>query len=118
MVPALLCHIPSGSSTNQFLHYLQLAKYGHFGPYLKGTDIPHDFPLHLITAPLSIHYSTSDTLADPDDVERLLPKLTGSIDLFTQKITELFNHVDFAWGIHANKIVYKRILDFFKKHEN
>lgn len=54
----------------------------------------------------------------PKDVEKLIPKLCGSRDLFVQKLdTPPFNHIDFVWGMHAAEKVYTRILDFFAKHQ-
>lgn len=79
--------------------------------------IPNNFPLHHITAPLSIHYSTVDSFTNPRDMYQLIWLLNSTIDLHIQSIDNgQFNHVDFVWGLHAADIVYKDILQFFEKY--
>lgn len=111
-----MCHAPSGSSSTQLLHYLQEIKHGFFGRRMKGTEISKDFSVHRITAPMFLQYSTCDSLGDPKDVEMLIPKLTGSCDLRTNKITKPFNHIDFIWGNNAPELLFKPMLKFFEKH--
>lgn len=121
MLPTIICHNPSGLSTNQLLHYAQEIQFGFFGKRMtKFSDpIPEDFPLFQITAPLSIHYSTYDSFTDPIDMNRLIAKLTNATsDLHVQKISDVvFNHADFTYGIHAADLVYSDILNFFAKHQ-
>lgn len=116
-----MCHNPSGISTNQLMHFAQEIQFGFFGKRMLkfGGPIPQDFPLHQITAPLSIHYSVYDTFTDPKDVNRLIKKLgNGPSDLHIQRISDtVFNHADFTYGIHAAKLVYSDILQFFAKHQ-
>lgn len=108
----------AGGSARQFVHYFDQKDYDYFGLQKTGTTVPSDFPLHQITVPISVHYSATDHLTDPTDVERLIPKLCGSRDLFVQKLnTSAFNHIDFVWGIHAAEVVYTKILNFFAKHQ-
>lgn len=94
-----------------------MANFGFFGPKMKGTTdeaVPPDYPLHRITAPLSLHYSTVDRMANLTDVKKLITKLTGSSNLHLQEInTGLFNHIDFMWGKNAAGIVYSDIIKFF-----
>lgn len=116
MLPAFLCHFPAGSSIKEFLHYGQEIKYGFFGKYMYDGNIPEDFPLHQITAPMSIHYSTADTLANVEDTQKLISKLRNK-DLFAQEIHGLFNHIDFLWGKNANNLVYKKFMTFFDKYK-
>lgn len=67
-----------------------------------GSKVLSDFPLYQITVPISLRYSTADLMVVPKDVEKLIPKLCGSRDLFVQKMdTPPFNHIDFVWGMHA-----------------
>lgn len=51
-----------------------------------------NFSLSQITAPISFHYAISDGLAVPKDVELTLSELTGSRNLYVQKIGGKFNH--------------------------
>lgn len=117
-MPAILCHIPSGSSLKQFTHYGQQVLYGFFGKFMDDSEVPKDFELSQIKIPISIHYSTADALARPQDVERLISKLNAS-EMFVQAINDIqFNHFDFVWGKNANSLVYSRILQFFNKYQD
>lgn len=114
MVPIHQCHSPSGSSSNLILHYLQLVKYGHFGKRINGTKMPTDFPLHKITVPMIIHYSTTDAIVDYKDVDTLILKLNCSREICAKKIRKPFNHLDFVWSFEAKQI-HSQILTFFHK---
>lgn len=65
--------------------------------------------------PVSLHYGTNDALADITDVNRLIPMLNGTKDLYLQEI-DGFNHVDFISAANIFEIVYSKILYFFAKH--
>lgn len=113
MLPALICHTPSGSSINQLFHYGSEIRYGYFGKYMKGTKIPPDFELSKITAPLSIHFSPADKLVSILDVQRLIPKLNNSL-AYIQNVNEIeFNHIDFIFGIDSASLIYSKIIRFF-----
>lgn len=117
MLPAFICHVPSGASLKQLLHYGQEIQHGFFGKYMDGFKIPNDFQLARITAPISLHYSTSDILAAAAGTKRLIPKLKNS-QIYAQAITRpKFNHIDFVWGMHSASLIYTKILQFFDKYQ-
>lgn len=117
MLPAHICHTPSGSSINQFFHFGLEIRYGYFGKYMKGSEIPSDFELWRITTPISIHFSPADSLVSPLDVQRLIPKLNNSL-AYVQNVNEKeFNHIDFLWGIDSAALVYSKIIWFFEKYQ-
>lgn len=116
MIPAFLCHLPSGASFRQIIHYGMEIRYGYFGDYKHGSKIPSDFNLSQITAPISLHFSPNDPLTNPIDVHRLIPQLNSLA--FVQEVIETkFNHMDFVYGKNTAKIVYRLILDFFNKYQ-
>lgn len=138
ILPAFVCHVPSGSSFRQeiiklldfhcsrfclisfvgflqVLHYGQEIRFGFFGKYKTGLRRPPDFPLSRITAPISLHYSTADKLADATDVEILIPKLNSVI--FIQRIDDKFNHIDFVWSMYSASLIYSKILDIFQRYQ-
>lgn len=120
MLPTIVCHNPSGASMNQILHYSQEMQYGYFGRRMKKSSdpVPKDFPLHKITAPISLHYSTVDLFTNPKDMKDLAAKLSyATSDLHIQEINDtVFNDADFILGVHAAELVYTDILKFFAKH--
>lgn len=116
-MPAFICHIPSGASIEQLLHYAQGINDGGFGQFTLGSKLPPDFPLSRITTPISLHYSSADKLADIIDVNRLIPKLKNSV-VFTQALDKPnFNHADFVWGVNSASLIYSKILNIFEKHQ-
>lgn len=84
----------------------------------RSDPIPSDFPLHQITAPIALHYSTVDIFTNPEDVKQLAKKLSyATSDLHIQTIDDtVFNNADFVMGIHSAELVYSDILKFFAKH--
>lgn len=116
MLPAFICHIPSGASLKQFLHYGQEIQFGFFGKYMEGSEKPVDFPLSKITTPLSLHYSSADELVDTKDARILISKLKNC-KLHVQAINQSFNHIDFIWGSNAASLIYSKILIFFNKYK-
>lgn len=117
MLLAFICHVPSGSSIKQLLHYGQEIRSGSFAKYTKSFRRPSDFQLSKITTPLTLHYSTADKLADATDVTRLISKLKNSM-VYVQPIDEpKFNHIDFVWGIKSASLIYSKILKYFEKYQ-
>lgn len=111
LMPSFFCHVPSGGSINQLIHYSQELKHGFFGKYMEDDKVPSDFELSRITTPLTLHYSPTDRFTNVADVERLMPKLNNSL-IYVQKI-DGFNHIDFVTGIHAAPIIFSEIIEFF-----
>lgn len=90
--------------------------HNYFGCRLTASNsVPKNFTLNQITVPISMHYSKNDRLADITDVNRLIPMLNGTKDLYLQQIDD-FNHADFIISVNAIKILYPKILCFFEKH--
>lgn len=115
MLPVYLCHLPAGCSVNQLIHFGQELQYKYFGPMMQNIldKPPRDFPLHKISAPISIHYSPTDPHTNTLDIDKLKSKLQNVIDV--QEINDvIFDHVDFIWGIHSHEIVYSRIYKLLK----
>ncbi|XP_055848132.1 uncharacterized protein LOC129913464 [Episyrphus balteatus] len=76
---------PSGASTGQFKHYMQLynsAKFCQFdhGPIKNLAKYrsltPPDYPIEKVRAPMYMYYSDNDILAAIEDVEKLISKLS------------------------------------------
>lgn len=97
-------------------HYGQELLNGNFGPRLDGPCVTvENFRVEEITVPTSLHYSTDDPISNAIDVNRLIPMLSGTADLFVQEVSG-FNHLDFCRGVNAHRDVYPTILKFLNKH--
>ena len=64
--------------------------------------------------PTALFSGGNDTLADPTDVDRIVPLL--GTDLKINKRINYYNHLDFVWGEDAYKVIYKDILTFLKQY--
>lgn len=62
--------------------------------------------------PVALFYGSNDWLADPTDVEALIPKLKN---LFSSNYLVGFNHLDFIWGLRAAQEVYLPIIDIINQ---
>lgn len=116
-VPVYLSHLPAGTSVKDLLHFSQLVKskqfqmynYGSTGNVQKyGQKNPPQYNITQMNVPVALYYGGKDWLADPTDVEgSLLPNLPHLIDVLKR---ETWDHLDFVWGIDANRYVYDDVL--------
>lgn len=113
MMPALSCHISSGASAKEIIHFGQEIKHGFFGKFMKGSRVPPDFELEEISTPMTLHYSTTDRFTNQDDVDKLVSKLKHTLVKVQEIDEKAFNHMDFVWGMHSATKIYSKIIDFF-----
>nr|ACU57197.1 triacylglycerol lipase [Penaeus vannamei] len=123
-LPIILAHTPAGASVHTVNHYAQLVMSGVFDKYdyglignlnHYGQNTPPLFNLSRVAAPVGLFWGSTDWLADPTDVARLAEGLPN-LALNHKVDKEEFNHLDFGWGIHADELVYRHILDFFANY--
>lgn len=83
----LAAHFPAGTSVKDLEHYEQFIDWEHFGrfDYGKTGNMEHygtnDVPLYNLTnlqMPTALFTGSKDTLADPEDVKRLMKDLQGN----------------------------------------
>lgn len=126
MLPVMLGHSPAGAATMQLVHYGQLVRSARFRQYDHGmisnlieygSIRPPKYDLSKITAPVALHYSSNDWLAEPIDVEELHRGLPNVLGKFLVPLPA-FNHLDFVWGIDARSLLYNRIVNIMRLAEN
>ncbi|XP_055327362.1 uncharacterized protein LOC129580729 [Paramacrobiotus metropolitanus] len=120
-----LAHTPAGTSTQNVLHFAQLVHsdkcqmfdFGSEKENLKnyGTPVPPEYPLHNLTVPVALMYADNDWLATPVDVMRLESTITSVVDTYRVPYAK-WNHLDFLWGIDANKYVYPEVFRLLRTH--
>ena len=66
----------------------------------------------MMNVPTALFTATNDWLADPQDVATLIPKIRNLIFHNNQ---EDWNHLDFVWGIDADKKIYPDIIKLMDK---
>lgn len=118
-------HTPAGASTDQMIHYGQSIRSSRFrqfdhGPisnvFEYGSIIPPTYNLAAIRAPVALHYSLNDWLAEPVDVQQLLRGLGNVVGGFVTADPR-FNHFDFLWAIDARRLVYQQVIEIMRRFE-
>lgn len=124
MVPVISGHTPSGSSTNQVIHYVQLVEvprfqqfdYGKIGNLFRYKCVtPPEYDLSKVKAKLAFYFTRdNDGLILGENVRRLIQMLPN---VMSSRVVQLedFNHSDFLWGINAKSLIYKHIIDDMKQ---
>ncbi|XP_075975603.1 lipase 3-like isoform X2 [Anticarsia gemmatalis] len=123
LLPVIFGHMPTGSSTLQFVHYGQLVNSDRFCRYdhgaitnmkLYGQTTPPDYDLSKIVAPNVIYYSSKDWLSHPDDVDKLRSRLPN---VLAYVYFSDFTHMDYVYAAEARDVIYMRIIAQINKFE-
>lgn len=125
MIPVIAGHTPAGASTNNLVHYGQLIRNGLFRQFdhgrisnlmTYGNIRPPAYNLRNVRAPVALHYSANDWLAEVVDVEELHQNLPNVIGKFLVP-DPLFNHLDFVWAIDVEELLYRRMFNIMRLAE-
>ncbi|XP_048776607.2 lysosomal acid lipase/cholesteryl ester hydrolase-like isoform X2 [Ostrea edulis] len=120
-VPVYVKDHPSGSSVQNLLHYSQSVLHGQFQMFDYGSpesNLKHynqtTPPLYDVTkmeTPVALFTGGNDWLADPKDVETLLPNLKN---IRSHKNIPEWEHLDFIWALNAPTQCYNDIINMIK----
>lgn len=122
MIPVITGHTPAGASTNNLVHYAHGIRSGRFRQFdhgsisnlrLYGNIRPPNYNLRNIRAPVALHYSSNDWLAEPIDVAELNAGLPNSLGMFLVP-DQRFNHLDFMWAIDVRTLLYDRVINIMR----
>ncbi|XP_030080404.1 lipase 1-like [Drosophila hydei] len=125
IMPVIMGHAPSGASSTQVLHYLQLHKSDRFCEYdhdtkenqrIYGRARPPDYPLEKITAPVALYYTQNDYMSAVVDVKRLIKHLPNVVEDHMYPYKK-WNHIDMIWGISARRLAQPRMLEVMQFYE-
>ncbi|ESO98618.1 hypothetical protein LOTGIDRAFT_142588, partial [Lottia gigantea] len=107
-IPVYVAHNPSGTSVRNLIHYAQGVRTDTFQKFdfrsaeenirHYGQPTPPVYHPEEMQTPVAIFRGNNDYLADPTDVQWLLPKLQNVV--FDKDITE-WEHMDFVLGMDA-----------------
>jgi len=125
-MPVYMKQLNAGASTRTLVHFGQLINsdkfrdydYGwFFNPEHYGSHHPYTFDLGKVEVPVLLKWGAKDTLADPNDVERLYTELTGCNATSSAVSNPTYTHLDFIWGVDAYQVVYPDVISFMQEHE-
>lgn len=123
MLPVIFGHTPAGASTRQLIHFGQLYKSKKFANFdhgwltnkrIYGTFTPPSYNLSAITTPIFLHYGDNDWLSTPSDVDKLFSEVKSVVGKYRVDMPK-FNHLDFIFGIDANKLLYQRAIKIMSR---
>ncbi|XP_022178043.1 gastric triacylglycerol lipase-like [Myzus persicae] len=126
LIPLIMGHFPSGTSSMVPEHFAQIKLKDVFGRYDYGlvTNVerynstePLTYDLTSIQVPITLMYGKNDLLADVQDVMKLksqLPRLMDAVMIGNP----YFNHLDFLWSIEVNERVNDPIKEILRKTDD
>uniref|UniRef100_A0A5S6R1G6 Lipase n=1 Tax=Trichuris muris TaxID=70415 RepID=A0A5S6R1G6_TRIMR len=123
-IAVYLAHHPSGTSTENIIHFGQMVNSGlcqmyDFGneeenkKHYDGKTTPPLYDVSKVTVPTVLFWSASDILATPVDVQRsILARVPHVVEV--HNLTD-FSHLDFIWGLRAAYEIYRPVERFIYK---
>uniref|UniRef100_A0A674K8S8 Lipase n=1 Tax=Terrapene triunguis TaxID=2587831 RepID=A0A674K8S8_9SAUR len=107
-----ITHAPAGTSVQNIIHWKQVELLKYKVP-CNHYDTPPIYNVTEMQVPTAMWSGGNDWLADPIDVDFLLPQVTN---LVYHKVIPDWNHLDFIWGLDAPERMYNEILDLMRKN--
>ncbi|NWW73173.1 LIPM Lipase, partial [Climacteris rufus] len=115
-------HSPAGTSVQNIIHWQQLAHTDQFQAYDYGSKenmkeynqtAPPVYKIEEIRIPTAVWTGGQDKFADPEDMARLLPRITN---LIYHEHFPAWGHLDFIWGLDATEKMYMKIIELLTKY--
>ena len=122
-IPVYASHEPAGTSVKNMIHFAQGVRTNMFQAYDYGSPeknqqhynqtTPPAYSIRSMKIPTAIFTGTEDWLADPEDVTYILDNIQS---LVYKKNIPAYNHIDFVWGLTANKLIYPDLINEMQKY--
>lgn len=122
-LPIITSHIPAGSSSKTFFHFIQGYGTKRFQRFDYGIEknqevyassLPPEYDVSLITTPMTLVVSEEDWFSDTNDVEILRSRLK-TVDKYVVINKSLqFTHLEFVYGSRVNTIINKPVITILK----
>ncbi|XP_008186492.2 lipase 3-like [Acyrthosiphon pisum] len=126
LIPLIMGHFPSGTSSMVPEHFAQIKLKDAFGRYDYGpvtnmekynSTEPPKYDLTSIQVPITLMYGKNDLVADIQDVMKLKSQLPRLIDAVMID-NPYFNHLDFMWSTEVNERVNDPIKETLRKTDD
>jgi len=117
LLETIIHHTPAGASSKTILHYAQEVNSNKFEGYDWGSDpanmahhgslTPPEYLLSDVTTPTAIYWGDNDWLAAAADILQVVMQLPNIQPGMNHEVAwPGWNHLDFLWGVDADKYVY------------
>jgi len=123
-LPVYMTHTPAGTSAQNIVHFGQMIQSGKFQKHDYGFigNLFHygsykapEYVVSNMEIPTVLFWGGKDVLADPEDVQALIPKIKN---LAGNYFDPDLDHLDYIWGTTAADTVYNVIIRMINKDEN
>eukprot|EP00026_Physarum_polycephalum_P010300 Phypoly_transcript_10458.p1 GENE.Phypoly_transcript_10458~~Phypoly_transcript_10458.p1 ORF type:complete len:392 (+),score=59.00 Phypoly_transcript_10458:50-1225(+) len=123
-LPTIVAHEPSGTSIYNIIHWAQLTQTDNFQAYDYGpkgnmqhynSTTPLQYQPQLVKLPTALFYGGNDDLADPKDVEHLIPLLPNVV---FKHFEPNYSHIDFVWGETAYAKIYSSVVQLLDQYKD
>eukprot|EP00092_Neocalanus_flemingeri_P032434 GFUD01035275.1.p1 GENE.GFUD01035275.1~~GFUD01035275.1.p1 ORF type:complete len:340 (-),score=70.02 GFUD01035275.1:2-1021(-) len=125
LIEPILSHSPAGTSKFVVGQYLQEFKKKKFQGYDwldKEKNAAHhegpipEYNLSSVTTPVAMYWGDNDWYTARQDIDFLLQGLPNILPGMKHEVEfENWSHLDFLWGIDADKLVYRFVMDNIEK---
>ncbi|NXO20410.1 LICH hydrolase, partial [Cisticola juncidis] len=115
-------HYPAGTSVKNVIHWHQILRADQFQAYDYGCKenmkkynqtAPPVYQIEEVKIPIAVWSGGQDSFADPQDMAKLLPRITN---LIYHEHFPSWGHLDFIWGLDATEKMYLKIIEILKKY--
>ncbi|XP_054546277.1 lipase member K isoform X2 [Talpa occidentalis] len=116
-------HSSAGTSVQNMLHWAQAVNSGRFQAFDWGNPDQNMKHFHQLTppiynitkmeVPIAVWSGQQDPIADPKDIENLLPKISR---LIYYKLIPHYNHLDFYLGMDAPWEIYQDLIRLMEEY--
>jgi len=122
-LPLIYSHVPSGSSISVLDQNLQHVASGEFKMYdygkkgnlaRYGRRRPPLYSLNFVTTPVVLFWGMNDKIAERRDIARLASRLPNLVASQPVRFPA-WQHLDFLWGIDADRLVYAHVLRYLSQ---
>lgn len=114
-IPVIASHIPAGTSTKTFVHYMQgyaskeFQRYSYYGleenNMVYGSSKPPVYNISSVSAPISLFVSESDWYSQIEDVKTLKSKLPNVMNYILLNQTLEFTHLEYIYGARVKRLI-------------
>lgn len=125
LLPAIASHTPAGTSTYTVLQFVQSAERGSYGGFDWGSEeknllhhgspVPPSYSLKNVTAKVALVWGDNDVLVEAEDLARIKDEVPNIVMNF--KVPwKGWNHLDFLFGIDADKLQNHHLMEFLSRN--